>query len=245
MVDPLHQFEIHTLIPLRLLGYDISFTNASLAMVLTTLIVIGGLTLALKARYQNPTRLYVVVESLFHFVGDVLKTYVGRAGWAYFPYVFALFMFILVGNLVGLVPYTFTFTSHIIVTFGMAALVFIGATAVGIARHGVGFLRLFFPEGIPLFVAPLLVPVEIISYLSRPISLGVRLFANMVAGHVMLKIFAGFAALIAASSFGVLAVVPVAMNVLINVFEVLVAVLQAYVFTILTCIYLNDAINLH
>lgn len=189
--------------------------------------------------------LRLVSEELFRFVSDLIKSYVGRGGWAYFPYVFSLFLFILFGNLLGLLPYNFTFTSHIIVTFSLSILVFVGATIAGIIKHGFHFLKLFLPDGVPLYVAPLLVPVEIISYLSRPVSLSVRLFANMVAGHVMLKIFAGFAVLLASSAFVPLAVLPVILNVAVNAFEVLVAILQAYVFTILTCIYLNDALNLH
>lgn len=245
MMDPLHQFEIKKLIPIEVMGYDISFTNASFAMVLTTFAICLFLHFSTRSKHLIPTKLQLVSEELFRFVSDLIKSYVGRGGWAYFPYVFSLFLFILFGNLLGLLPYNFTFTSHIIVTFSLSILVFVGATIAGIIKHGFHFLKLFLPDGVPLYVAPLLVPVEIISYLSRPVSLSVRLFANMVAGHVMLKIFAGFAVLLASSAFVPLAVLPVILNVAVNAFEVLVAILQAYVFTILTCIYLNDALNLH
>ncbi len=245
MVDPLHQFEIHEIVPLSLFGYDISFTNASLSMVMSALVALFFLHMATRKQALIPGRFQMAVESLFSFIGQMIKTHVGREGLAYFPHVFCLFLFILVGNTLGLLPYAFTFTSHIIVTFSLAMLVFMGSIIIGVKKHGLHFFKLFFPDGIPVYVAPLLVPVEIISFLSRPISLSVRLFANMVAGHIMLKIFAGFCVLLAASNFFPLAAAPLLINAAMTGFEFLVALLQAYVFTILTCIYLNDAINLH
>jgi F-type H+-transporting ATPase subunit a len=246
MVDPLHQFEIHRLIPLSLFGYDVSFTNASLSMLISALLIVLVLHLATGYKHHLiPGRFQVAVESLFSLVAQMLKTHVGPNGLVYFPYVFCLFLFILMGNLLGLLPYSFTFTSHIIVTLCLALFVFFSSIILGFAKHGLHFLKLFLPDGIPLYVAPLLVPVEIISFLSRPISLAVRLFANMVAGHIMLKIFAGFGVLLVASNLLPLALAPLLVNAAMTGFELLVAILQAYVFTILTCIYLNDAINLH
>lgn len=245
MIDPLHQFEIIPLISFELFGLNLAFTNASLAMLAAVLVIIGLLEISTVSLRLIPSRTQAVVESLFFFVRDLLKSYVGEAGLVYFPFVLSLFLFILFGNLLGLFPGMFTFTSHIIVTFALASLAFGVATLVGITKHGWHFLSLFCPKGIPLAVAPLLIIVEIISYFSRPISLAVRLFANMVAGHVMLKIFAGFAVLLLSSNFMPLAILPIAVNTLMNGFELLIAILQAYVFTILTCIYLNDAIHLH
>lgn len=244
-MDPLYQFKIKPLIPLHIGGYDLSFTNASLFMALTTLAICLVTHFATRNKRLVPNRLQVTIESLFHFIANMVTTYVGKEGLKFFPYILSLFLFILFGNLIGLIPYTFTFTSHIIVTFALALFVFIGVTIAGFIKHGAHFFRVFFPEGIPIYIAPLLVPVEIISYLSRPVSLSVRLFANMVAGHVMLKIFACFAVLLAGSSFIPAAILPTLLNVTITGFELLVAILQAYVFTILTCIYLNDALNLH
>jgi F-type H+-transporting ATPase subunit a len=169
----------------------------------------------------------------------------GKEAAPFVPYIFCLFLFIFAGNYVGLFPYTFTFTSHLIVTFTLAMIIFIVTTIVGIVRHGFHFFRLFFPQGLPGFLAPILIPIEIISYLSRPVSLSIRLFANMVAGHTMIKIFAGFTLLLASTSFAPISVLPLITNTLIVMFECLIGFLQAYVFTMLTCIYLNDTLNLH
>ena len=192
-----------------------------------------------------PSRLQMACEVLYEFVSDMVDSNAGKAGLTYFPYIFSLFLFVLFGNLLGMVPYSFTFTSHIIVTLTLAFLVVVSVTIIGFVKHGFKFLRLFFPEGTPVFIAPLLVPVEVMSYLSRVVSLSVRLFANMVAGHAMLKIFAGFIVILASSNFMPIAVLPFVVNIAITGFEFLIAVLQAYVFTVLTCIYLNDALNLH
>ena len=171
----------------------------------------------------------------------MIRDNVGSAGWEFFPYIFSLFMFVLFGNLLGLLPYSFTFTSHIIVTAALALTVFIGVTIVGLVNHGFHFLSFFVPKGVPAALMPLMIPIEIISYLSRPVSLSIRLFANMMAGHTMLKVFAGF--ILTLGLLGGWA--PLAMDVALIGFEVLVAFLQAYVFTVLTCLYLNDALNLH
>ncbi len=239
-MDPLHQFEIHTLIPLHINGLDVSFTNASLymalAVLLTTIFLSGGMI-----RSQLiPGRWQAMTEMTYGFVANLLDETVGLRGQKYFPFIFSLFMFILMGNLIGMIPYNFTFTSHIIVTFGLAMIAFTVATLIGFIRHGLHYFTLFVPQGAPVYMLPLIVPIEILSYLSRPISLSIRLFANMMAGHTMLKVFAGFTVLL-----GLFGVAPLAVIAVLTAFEILVAVLQAYVFTILTCIYLHDAIHLH
>jgi F-type H+-transporting ATPase subunit a len=170
----------------------------------------------------------------------MVREQVGSDGRPYFPFIFALFMFILLGNLLGMIPYSYTFTSQIIVTFAMAMAVFLGVTVIALVKHGLHFFTYFFPSGAPLYMAPLLIPIEILSYLSRPVSLSVRLFANMMAGHTMMKVFGGFVV-----ALGVFGIAPMAVLVALTGFEILVAVLQAYVFTILTCIYLRDALHLH
>ena len=243
--SPLHQFEIVKLIPINVGGLDISFTNSSLWMVIVTatLCLLGHIVTRESALV--PSRLQYVYESAYNFIADVLKSSLGREGRVFFPYVFPLFLFILMSNLMGLLPYSFTVTSHIIVTFALALTVFISATIVGIIKHGTHFFRTFFPAGTPLFVAPILIPIEIISFLARPISLAVRLFANMVAGHVMIKIFAGFVGMLLKSPLAVICILPLLLNTVLTGFEVMIALLQAYVFTLLTCIYLNDALSLH
>lgn len=240
MSDPLHQFEIHKLIPLNFQGIDISFTNASffmvLSVVLITIILWGGIARSkvIPGPWQS------VTELIYGFVSNILDETMGTKGKKYFPFIFTIFMFILVGNTIGMLPYTYTFTSQIIVTFGLAMIAFGAATIVGFTRHGFHYLTLFVPKGAPVYMLPLIVPIEILSYLSRPVSLSVRLFANMMAGHTMLKVFAGFTV-----ALGIFGVAPLFVNVLLTAFEILVAVLQAYVFTILTCIYFQDAIHLH
>lgn len=240
MTDPLHQFEIYSLLPLKIGKIDVSFTNSSLFMlftvVFTTIFLVGGMV---RARLV-PGRWQSMVEMMYTFVANLLDETAGLKGQQYFPFIFSLFMFILMGNLMGMIPYGFTFTSHIIVTFGLAMIAFGTATLIGFIRHGFHYFALFVPKGAPLYMMPLIVPIEILSYLSRPISLSVRLFANMMAGHTMLKVFAGFTI-----ALGVFGIAPLVVNTLLTAFEILVAILQAYVFTILTCIYLHDAIHLH
>lgn len=245
MVDPLHQFLIQPLVHLSIGSWDISFTNSALFMTLTTLFIIGFLFVSTRKATTIPGRLQYIGESSYTFVTEVVRENVGKEGLTYVPYVFSLFLFILIGNAFGMIPYGFTFTSHIIVTIALALIVFISVTIIGFIRHGTHFLRLFYPEGTPLYIAPLLVPVEIMSYFTRPVSLSVRLFANMMAGHVMLKLFAGFVVLLLGTNLFPIAILPFVVNVAVIGFEFLVAVLQAYVFTVLTCIYLNDAIHLH
>jgi F-type H+-transporting ATPase subunit a len=245
MIDPLHQFLIHPIAKIELWGWDISFTNSSLFMVLATLCSIVFFLLTTRQQNLVPGRLQFIGEIIYQFIDNMIDDNIGQQGKRYFPYILSLFIFILFGNFLGMIPYGFTFTSHIIVTFSLALLVFISVTIVGFIQHGGHFFRLFCPEGTPIYIAPLLVPVEIMSYFTRPVSLSVRLFANMVAGHAILKIFAGFVLILAGTSFFPLAILPFAVNLAVTGFEFLVALLQAYVFTVLTCIYLNDAINLH
>lgn len=241
MHSPLEQFMIKKIIPLEIAGVDVSFTNSSLFMVLAILLVISVQHFGTRKAAVIPGRAQSFVEIAYEFVADMLKENAGKEGLRYFPFVFTVFMFVLTGNLLGVVPYSFTFTSHIIVTFALALVIFLIVTAIGFMRHGLHFLRLFFPEGTPIFLAPLLVPIEILAYLMRPVSLSVRLFANMLAGHVMLKLFAGFT-IAAGVYFGW---GPIAINIMFSGFEIFVAVIQAYIFTVMTCLYLNDAINLH
>ena len=241
MAGPLEQFEIKPLVPIHIGGLDLSFTNSALMMTIavgaTTVFLLSGAAAgrAIPGRWQS------MAEMAYEFVAGMVRDNIGSEGRQYFPFVFSLFMFILFGNMIGMIPYGFTFTSHIIVTFGLAAIVFVLITVVGLVRHGTHFFSYFMPAGVPIWMAPLIVPIEIISYLSRPISLSVRLFANMMAGHTMLKVFAGFTV-----ALGLLGGwIPLIVNVALTGFEVLVAVLQAYVFTILTCLYLHDAVHLH
>ena len=210
-------------------------------MVLTVAAISLFLTLSMRQRLLVPGRWQSMAEISYEFIAGMIRDNVGSEGRKYFPFVFSLFMFILFANLIGLIPYAFTFTSHIAVTFAMALVVFLGVTIIAIARHGMHFFSFFLPSGIPKVMAPVLVPIEVLSYLSRPISLSIRLFANMMAGHTMMKVFAGF--VIPLGFFGGWA--PLSVDVALTAFEFLVAFLQAYVFTVLTCLYLNDAINLH
>jgi len=238
--SPLHQFEVKTLLPIHLGNIDLSFTNSALFMVLAVFSILTLVFLALRAPKAIPGRFQSLVELSYEFVATLLEESTGTRGKKYLPFVFSIFLFVLFGNLLGLIPYGFTFTSQLILTFGLASLVFLVIIFVGIATHGAKFLKLFFPEGAPLIMAPLLVPIELISFLSRPVSLSVRLFANMMAGHTMLKVFALFTI-----SLGLFGVSTIILNAILIGFEFLVAFLQAYVFTVLTCLYLNDAIHLH
>jgi F-type H+-transporting ATPase subunit a len=239
-IKPLEQFTIERLVPIHVGGVDISYTNSALLMTLAVILVSALVVLGTRRAALVPGRWQSLAEMSYEFVADMVETNSGHGGMEYFPFVFTLFMFILLGNLLGLVPYSFTFTSHIIVTFALAITVFIGVTLIGIARHGFHFLKLFVPAGVPVVLLLLLIPIELLSYLIRPFTLSIRLFANMLAGHTMLAIFAGFAASV--PLFGIL---PLGIDVLIYFLELLVAVLQAYVFAILTCLYLRDALHLH
>lgn len=239
--SPLHQFVIQPLLPIQAGGVDLSFTNSSLFMVLAVALVTLFLTLGMRGRALVPGRFQSMAEMSYEFVAAMVRDNVGAAGRQYFPFIFSLFMFVLFGNLLGLIPYSFTFTSHIVVTAALALTVIFGVTVIGVVKHGFHFFSFFVPKGVPALLLPLMIPIEVISYLSRPVSLSIRLFANMMAGHTMLKVFAGFVVVL--GFLGGWA--PLAMDVALTAFELLVAFLQAYVFTVLTCIYLNDAVHLH
>jgi F-type H+-transporting ATPase subunit a len=246
MDDPIHQFEIVEYFTLgRIGGHEIAFTNSALFM----LIAVAGISLLLiggtRERALVPGRLQSVAEMSYEFVADMIRSTAGSEGMRFFPFVFSLFMFVLFINLIGLIPYSFTVTSHIVITASLALMVFFTVIGYGLWKNGLGFLKLFVPSGIPIYILPLVSMIEVMSFLSRPLSHSVRLFANMLAGHITLKVFAGFIGLLGA--WGVLgyagAVLPLALTVALTALELLVAVLQAYVFAILTCIYLNDAIH--
>lgn len=243
--DPIHQFHFWDVIPIEIGGLDFSFTNSSLFMVATVAASSAFLYLTTSSRGLIPTRLQSLSEMSYEFVANMLRDAAGTQGMKFFPMVFSLFMFVLVANLLGLFPYFFTVTSQIIVTFMLALLVIGTVVVYGFMKHGLGFLKLFVPQGVPGILVPLVVLIEVISFLSRPISLSVRLFANMLAGHITLKVFAGFVTSL--SAFGVVgvagAILPLAMTVAITALEFLVAFLQAYVFAVLTCMYLNDALH--
>jgi F-type H+-transporting ATPase subunit a len=241
VANPLEQFQIKTLVPIQLGSVDASLTNAGLFMVITVAAISLFLSLSMAQRSLIPGRWQSLAEISYEFIAGMIRDNVGSEGRKYFPFIFSLFMFILFANLIGLIPYAFTFTSHIAVTFAMAMFVFLGVTVIAIIRHKMRFFSLFLPSGVPMVMAPVLIPIEVLSYLSRPISLSIRLFANMMAGHTMMKVFAGF--IIPLGFFGGWA--PLGVDVALTAFEFLVAFLQAYVFTVLTCLYLNDAINLH
>ncbi|MEN0000284.1 MAG: F0F1 ATP synthase subunit A [Pseudomonadota bacterium] len=244
--DPISQFEIKKIIPLEnVAGLDLSFTNASLFMVATVATASAFFYLSTANRGLVPNRAQSVAEMAYEFVAGMLRDAAGSQGMKFFPFVFSLFIFILLANLFGMVPFFFTVTSQIIVTFALALLVIGTVTVYGFAKHGPKFLGLFVPDGVPGYILPLVVPIEVISFLSRPISLSVRLFANMLAGHITLKVFAGFVASMSALGFaGVIgAVLPLLMTIAITALEFLVSFLQAYVFAVLTCMYLNDALH--
>ena len=240
--NPMHQFNVYRIGPEISLGnVDISFTNASLFMVISALTIISVFFIGTKRKAIIPTKIQLLTELSYTLVSKMISDVAGSKAKPYFPFVFSLFMFVLFCNMLGMLPYSFTVTSHIIVTFALAAIIFIGVTIIGFVNHGVRYLKLFIPSGVPLFLLPLIVVIEIISYLSRPVSLSVRLFANMMAGHTMLKVFGGFVI-----SLGVIGGwLPLSFTVALTGLEILIAFLQAYVFAILTCIYLNDALNLN
>ncbi|MCZ6588876.1 MAG: F0F1 ATP synthase subunit A [Alphaproteobacteria bacterium] len=244
MASPLEQFTIEPIFELKIGETDISFTNSSLWMAITALVLIVFMVVGTQRRAMVPGRWQSAVEYFYQVVADMVRDNVGTQGRPYFPFIFTLFTFILFGNLIGLIPGAFTFTSHLAVTFAMAAFVFVGVTIIGLITHGFKFFSLFFPHGAPIVSAPILVPIEIISYFSRPISLSVRLFANMTVGHVLLKVIGG--GVVGLGSFFIIpGLLPFAFLVAITMLEVMIAVIQAYVFAILTCVYLNDALHLH
>jgi F-type H+-transporting ATPase subunit a len=245
--SPLEQFAINRIIPIEVMGYDISFTQSSLCMVLAVAVTASLMMAGMRRGALVPGRWQNVSEMLYEAVFGLVHENLGEEGRKYFAFVFTLFMTVLMGNLLGLVPYSFTYTSHIIVTGALALFVFGMATLIGIWKHGLHFFTLFLPKGLPLLMAPLIIPIEVISYLSRPVSLSVRLAANMMMGHTMLKLIAGFSAALVGLGFGMGAVglLPFVVNIALIGLELMIAFIQAYVFAILTCIYLRDAIELH
>jgi len=249
--DPISQFKIKDIFSIggsgeeASGGLEIAFTNSSLFMVVTVLTISAFLILSTSGRGLVPGRLQLLSEMMYEFVANMVRSAAGTEGMKFFPFVFSLFMFILVANLFGMVPFFFTVTSHIIVTFALAMLVITVVLVYGFMKNGLGFLKLFVPAGVPGYVLPIVIPIEVVSFLSRPISLSVRLFANMLAGHITLKVFAGF--IVTLSSFGFVgwmgAILPFSMTVALTALEFLVSALQAYVFAVLTSMYLNDAIH--
>jgi len=240
VASPMEQFEIEPIVPLRIGDFDLSFTNSSLFMVIAALGATVFLVASMSGRALVPTRWQSLAEIFYEVIANMIRDNVGSSGRPYFPIIFTLFVFVLFANVIGMVPGGFTVTSHIIINFALAAAIFIGVTIIGIVRHGFKFLSLFFPHGAPWWTAFILIPVEIVSYLSRPVSLSVRLFANMTVGHVLLKVIAGFVAVM-----GLYGVLPFLFLIPLTALEIGIAVLQAYIFTILSCVYLHDALHLH
>ncbi len=240
--NPMSQFDVYRIGPeIKVGAFDISFTNASLFMIISTVSILMIFNIGSKKNSILPNKIQLLSELSYTFVSKMISDTAGSKAKPYFAFIFSLFMFVLFCNMFGMIPYTFTVTSHIIVTFILASFIFIGVTVIGFIKHGFGYLKLFVPSGVPAVLLPLIVVIEIISYLSRPISLSVRLFANMMAGHTMMKVFGGFVI-----SLGIVGGwLPLSFSVALTGLEILVAFLQAYVFAILTCIYLNDALNLH
>ena len=238
----MHQFEVYRIGPeISFGGIDVSFTNSSFFMMVSALSILFILFVGTKKKSFIPSKIQLLSEMIYAFVAKMLNDTAGTKAKPFFPFIFSIFMFVLFCNMIGMIPYTFTVTSHIIVTFALASFIFIGVTIIGFINHGIKYLKIFVPSGVPYLLLPLIVIIEVISYLSRPISLSVRLFANMMAGHTMLKVFGGFVI-----SLGFLGGwLPLSFSVALTGLEILVAFLQAYVFAILTCIYLNDALNLH
>ena len=240
--NPMHQFKVYRIGPeIDIAGVDLSFTNASLFMLISAILVALLLLIGTKEKKLIPSKAQLISEMLYNFISKMISDTAGKKAKPYFPFIFSLFVFILFCNMVGMLPYSFTVTSHIIVTLSFAIFIFIGVTILGFIIHGFKYLKIFVPSGVPVVLLPIISIIEIISYLSRPVSLSVRLFANMMAGHTMLKVFGGFVV-----SLGLLGGwLPLTFSVALTGLEILVAFLQAYVFAILTCIYLNDALNLH
>lgn len=244
--SPLHQFVIEPIVSLPVFGVDLAFTNSALWMVIAAFTAIGFFAYATGPRAIVPDRAQMMAESMYSFIANMVRDNTGVDGMRYFPFVFTTFMIVFLGNALGLIPHSFTYTSHIIVTGALAVLIFLMVLVIGVARHGTHFFHLFLPPGVPMWLAPIIIPIELISFLVRPVTLSVRLFANMMAGHIMLKVFAGLSvtALGMGAAGVVVGIAPALFNSVLMGFEFLIAFLQAYVFTILTCIYLKDTIEI-
>ena len=245
-MDPIHQFEIKNFFPIVRIGnVEIAFTNSALFMLIGLLLILLLMLGATSSRALVPGRLQSVAEMTYEFVANTVRSSAGNEGMKFFPFVFTLFMFILAANLIGLIPYSFTVTSQLIITVTFALLVFFLVVGYGFWKNGLRFLNVFVPKGVPIIILPAIVAIEVLSFISRPVSHSVRLFANMLAGHITIQVFAGFVIML--GSAGILGVfgatLPFIMVVLLYALELLVAFLQAYVFAILTCIYLNDAFH--
>ena len=240
--NPMHQFQVYRIGPeINVAGVDLSFTNASLFMLISAILITILLLFSTREKKLIPSKIQLISEMLYNFIAKMISDTAGKKAKPYFPFIFSLFIFILFCNMVGMLPYSFTVTSHIIVTLTFAIFIFIGVNILGFVIHGFKYLKIFVPSGVPVILLPMITIIEIISYLSRPLSLSVRLFANMMAGHTMLKVFGGFVI-----SLGLIGGwLPLGFAVALTGLEILIAFLQAYVFAILTCIYLNDALNLH
>lgn len=246
-MDPLHQFKIEPIFGFDLAGFSLAYTNSALFMTLAVFLSAAIMLMGSARAQMIPGRLQSLSEMFYNFISGMVRDAAGDDAKPYFPFVFTLFCFILFGNLLGMTPYGFTFTSHIIVTFALAFLVFLVITGIGFYKHGLHFFSFFAPPGVPLLLAPLIIPIEVFSYLARPISLSVRLFANMLAGHIVLKVLASFIVMmVGAGAMGAFGALPLlGFSIGFVGFEIFVALLQAYIFSVLTCVYLHDAIHLH
>lgn len=247
MSDPIHQFVITPIIPMQFGSLDLSYTNSALWMTIGVVTSIMMLSYGMRRKALVPGRMQAMAELLYEFVANMIRENVGSQGRRYFPLIFTLFMVVLMGNILGMIPWSFTYTSHIIVTGALAMMIFFTVLIIGFFNHGLKFFSLFVPPGVPFWLFPLIIPIELISFMVRPVTLSVRLFANMMAGHLMLKVFAGFSVAMlglgaAGYAFGL---VPMLFNAVLMAFEVLIALLHAYVFTVLSCIYLKDTVDLH
>ena len=244
MIDPMSSFQVKNILPMSVLGFDISLTNSSIFMLLVVAAICGVFWLATRDSGIVATKLQVVMEKLFFLVGGIVKSNAGKKGVEIFPYMIALFLFIMLGNVVGLFPFAFSYTSQICITIGMALMVFLASIIIGLINQGAGYFKRFCPSGIPGYLVPFFIIIELLSFLFRPISLGIRLFANMVSGHIMIEVIAGFAASIAGVAvFSYFSAVPVAVNVALNLFKFVVCMLQAYVFVVLSCMYLSESLE--
>ncbi|MDP7601068.1 MAG: F0F1 ATP synthase subunit A [Rhodospirillales bacterium] len=238
--SPMEQFEIKTWIPIQIGDFNASFTNSSAFMILAVIAATALMVFAVRPRAGVPGRWQLLAELCYQFIAKMVSDNIGKEGRPYFPFIFTIFVFVLFGNFIGMLPYSFTFTSHIAVTLTMALVIFVLVTVIAFIKHGFHFFSFFLPAGVPIVLSPLMIAIEVISYFTRPLSLSIRLFANMMAGHTLLKVVGGFVV-----PLGIFGVVPVAGLVAVTGLEFLIAFLQAYIFTILTCIYINDAIHLH
>jgi F-type H+-transporting ATPase subunit a len=244
-INPIEQFSVAPIVPIHIAGHDFSFTNSALYMLIGVGIIAALMLTAANGSSGAPGRLQALGEMAYEFMAGMLRSAAGEHAQAFFPFVFCIFMFILILNLIGLIPYTFSVTSHIVITAALALTVFFTVVIVGIAKHGLSFFKLFVPSGVPIYILPLVVAIEIISFLARPMSHSVRLFANMLAGHITLNVFGGFVVMLlgAGAAVKAIAILPLAMTIGLEALELLVAFLQAYVFAMLTCMYLNDALH--